>query len=186
MIPPKAGIADADHDSISPARSGLRRRVSTRTATSARPQGVDPRRLQYPSSQRLWLVRRRRARSLRPDRDGSEGASALAADGFGSRFAVPCNRRIEADHCLKINPEWTWLRQSNATHRTIGDVERPERFIRSPLAHLPRPVAFAPRQSSSLSRERPAGRAAYSGVHAFAQKVRPKTGLHHAHEDRTD
>src|ERR1700722_19682151 len=73
-----------------------------------------------------------------------------------------------------------------ATHRTIGDVERPERFIRSPLAHLPRPVAFAPRQSSSLSRERPAGRAAYSGVHAFAQKVRPKTGLHHAHEDRTD
>ena len=32
-------------------------------------------------------------------------ASALAADDFASRFAVPCNRRIEADHCLKINPE---------------------------------------------------------------------------------
>ena len=38
------GIADADHDSISPARSRLRRRVGTRTATSAGPQGVDPRR----------------------------------------------------------------------------------------------------------------------------------------------
>ena len=56
-------IAGADHDSISPARSGLRRRVGTRSATSARPQSVDPRRLQYPSSKRLWLVRRRRARS---------------------------------------------------------------------------------------------------------------------------
>ena len=42
---------------------------------------------------------------LRPDRDRSEGASALAADDFASRFAVPCHRRIEADHCLKINPE---------------------------------------------------------------------------------
>ena len=92
----RRGIADADHDSISPARSRLRRRVGTRTATSAGPQGVDPRRLQYPSSKRLWLVRRRRARSLRPDRDGSEGAPALAADDFASRFAVPCNRRIEA------------------------------------------------------------------------------------------
>ena len=44
---------------------------------------------------------------------------------------------------------------------------------------------FAPRQSSSLSREPPAGRAAYSSEHAFARKVRPKTGLHHAHEGRT-
>ena len=43
-----------------------------------------------------------------------------------------------------------------ATHRTIGDVERPESFIPRPLAHLPGPVAFAPRQSSSLSREPPA------------------------------
>ena len=109
----RRGIADADYDSISSARSRLRRRVGTRTATSAGPQSVDPRRLRYPSSKRLWLVRRRRARSLQPDGDGSEGASALAADDFASRFAVPCNRRIEADHCLKINPEWTWLRQSN-------------------------------------------------------------------------
>jgi hypothetical protein len=46
-------------------------------------------------------------------------------------------------------------------HRTIGDVERPESFIPWPLGHLPRPAAFAPRQSSSLSREPPAGRAAY-------------------------
>ena len=61
------GIADADHDIISPARSRLRRRLGTRTATSAGPQGVDPRRLQNPSWKRLWLVRRRRARSLRPD-----------------------------------------------------------------------------------------------------------------------
>ena len=72
-----------------------------------------------------------------------------------------------------------------ATHRTIGDVERPESFIPRPLAHLPGPVAFAPRQSSSLSREPPAGRAAYSTEHAFAQKVQPNTGLHHAHEGRT-
>jgi hypothetical protein len=103
----RRGIADADHDNISPARSHLRRRVGGRTATPAGPQSVDPRRLQYPLSKRLWLVRRRRARSLRADPDGSEGASALAADDFASRFAVPSNRRIEADHCLKINPEWT-------------------------------------------------------------------------------
>ena len=45
-ILPKVGIADADHDSISPARSRLRRRLGTRTATFAGPQGVDPRRLQ--------------------------------------------------------------------------------------------------------------------------------------------
>jgi hypothetical protein len=64
-----------------------------------------PRRLQNPSSKRLWLVRRRRARSLQPDRDWPECASALAADDFASRFAIPCNRRIEADHCLKINRE---------------------------------------------------------------------------------
>ena len=43
------------------------------------------------------------SRSLRPDRDRSEGASALAADDFVSRFAIPSNRRIEADHCLKTN-----------------------------------------------------------------------------------
>ena len=43
------------------------RRVGTRTATSAGPQGVDLGRLQNPSSKRLWLVRRRRARSLQPD-----------------------------------------------------------------------------------------------------------------------
>ena len=61
------GIADADHDSISPVRSRLRRRLGTRTATSAGPQDVDPRRLQNPSWKRLWLVCRRRARSLRPD-----------------------------------------------------------------------------------------------------------------------
>ena len=58
-------------------------------------------------------------------------------------------------------------------------------FIPWPLAHLPRPVAFAPRQSSSLSREPPAGRAVYSTEHAFAQKVQPNTGLHHAHGGRT-
>jgi Putative PD-(D/E)XK phosphodiesterase (DUF2161) len=99
------GIADADHDSISPASSRLRRRLGSRTATPAGPQGVDPRRLQYPPWKRLWLVRRGRARSLQPDRDWLEGASALAADDFVSRFAIPCNRRIEADHCLKINRE---------------------------------------------------------------------------------
>jgi hypothetical protein len=103
--PTEGGGADADHDSISPARARVRRRVGTRTATSAGPQDFDPRRLQNPSSKRLWLVRRRRARSLRPERDRSEGASALAADEFVSRLAIPCNRRIEADHCLKINPE---------------------------------------------------------------------------------
>ena len=48
--------------------------------------------------------------------------------------------------------------------------KRPESFI-PPLAHLPRPIAFAPRQSSSLSREPPAGRAAYSSEHAFAQFI---------------
>ena len=50
-----------------------------------------------------WFVAVERG-VLRPDRDRSEGASALAADDFASRFAVPCHRRIEADHCLKINP----------------------------------------------------------------------------------
>jgi hypothetical protein len=74
---------------------------------------------------------------------------------------------------------------SYATHRTVGDVERAEGFIRSPLAHLPPPVAFAPRQNSSLSREPPARRAACSSERAFAQKVRPKSGLHHAHAGRT-
>ena len=64
---PRWGIAEADHDSISPARSRLRRRFGTRTATSTGPQGIDPRRLQNPSWKRLWLVRRRRARSLQPD-----------------------------------------------------------------------------------------------------------------------
>ena len=73
-----------------------RRRIGRRTATSAGPQSVDPRRLQYPSSKRLWLVRRRRARSLRPHREGSEGAPALAADDFAFRFAGPCDQRIEA------------------------------------------------------------------------------------------
>ena len=34
-----------------------------------------------------------------------QGASALAADDFVSRFAIPCNRRVQADHCLNINPE---------------------------------------------------------------------------------
>ena len=51
-----------------------------------------------------WFVAIERG-VLRPDRDGSEGASALAADDFAARFALPRNRRIEADHCLKINPE---------------------------------------------------------------------------------
>ena len=55
---------------------------------------------------------------------------------------------------------------------------RPESFSPCPLARLLGPVAFAPRQSSSLSREPPAGRAAYSSEHAFAQKVQPNTGLH--------
>ena len=55
--------------------------------------------------------------------------------------------------------------------------KRPESFIPWPLAHLPRPVAFAPRQSSSLSREPPAGRVAYSSEPAFAQKVQPKQGF---------
>ena len=63
--------------------------------------------------------------------------------------------------------------------------KRPESFIPWPLAHLPRPVAFAPRQSSSLSRAPPVGRAAYSSEHAFAQTVQPNTGLHLAHEGRT-
>jgi hypothetical protein len=78
-----------------------------------------------------------------------------------------------------------WGERGYATHRTLGDIERPESFIPWPLAHLPRPTAFAPRQSSSLSREPPAGRAAYSTEHAFAQKVQPNTGLRHAHGGRT-
>jgi hypothetical protein len=72
-----------------------------------------------------------------------------------------------------------------ATHCTMVMSKRPESFIPWPLAQLARPVAFAPRQSSSLSREPPAGRAAYSSEHAFAQKVQPNEGLHRAHESRT-
>jgi hypothetical protein len=67
----------------------------------------------------------------------------------------------------------------------LSDIERPESFIPWPPAHLSRQAAFAPRQSSSLSREPPAGRAAYSTEHAFAQKVQPNTGLRHAHVGRT-
>jgi hypothetical protein len=70
-------------------------------------------------------------------------------------------------------------------HRSIVMPQRPEGFISWPLAHLPRPVAFAPRQSSTLSRELSVGRAAYSSGHAFAQKVEPNTGLHRAHSGRT-
>ena len=47
----------------------------------------------------------------------------MAADDFASRFAVPCNRLIEADHRFKMKPEWAWLRQSN--DRRPRQSERP-------------------------------------------------------------
>ena len=95
-----------------------------------------------------------------------------------------CKAWTSEPHRFKISP----LQQMPGlnTYRTIGDVERPEGFIPWPLTHPPRPVAFAPRQSSSLSRAPPVGRAAYSSEHAFAQTVQLNTGLHHAHEGRTD
>ena len=45
------------------------------------------------------------------------------------------------------------------------------------LAHLPRPVAFAPRQNSSLSREPPGGRAAYSSEPHLRRKSGQKQGF---------
>ena len=70
-------------------------------------------------------------------------------------------------HCFLLRE------RAYATHRTIVMSKRPESFI-PPLGQLPRPVAFAPRQSSSLSHEPPAGRAAYSSEHAFAQRSSAK------------
>jgi hypothetical protein len=63
------------------ARPRLRRRVGAGSATPPRPQAVDPGRSQDSSRECLWLVRPRRARSVRSDRIGSGRALALATAG---------------------------------------------------------------------------------------------------------
>jgi hypothetical protein len=80
----------------------------------------------------------------------------------GLRQANSQSRRLLSQHApsdVRAANASGWGERGYATHRTLGDVERPESFIPWPLAHLPRPAAFAPRQNSSLSRELPAGRA---------------------------
>jgi len=98
------------------------------------------------------------------------------------------SRRLRSQHgAIRRSLHHCFLLRSAATPPIARLVmsKRPESFIPWPLAHPPRPVAFAPRQSSSLSRAPPVGRAAYSSEHAFAQTVQPNTGLHLAHEGRT-